>query len=215
MRITFCGTAAGSQSAERACAGIVVQGGGHTVMLDCGPGSFGEVLKAGIDPAQFEAVILSHLHHDHCGDLQLIVQDARFRSLPLPLIVGPPGTLAFVASATAYVAATPGPRQAGLPQTQEIVEAGTSEIAGFVVHSCPTPHAPQVPAFARRLEIEGKALVYSGDTQANPEGIVPLTRGAGLLIHEAYTPAGLERYGLGAAARVRREDAPRLPRHTR
>jgi ribonuclease BN (tRNA processing enzyme) len=53
------------------------------------------------------------------------------------------------------------------------------------------PHAPEVRALAHRVAFGGAAVVYSGDTRAVPEIMVPLTEGADLLIHEAYSEAGL------------------------
>ena len=40
---------------------------------------------------------------------------------------------------------------------------------------------------AHRVELAGKAVTYSGDTQPVPSTLVPLAEGADLLIHEAYS----------------------------
>jgi ribonuclease BN (tRNA processing enzyme) len=91
------------------------------------------------------------------------------------------------------VAATPLPLPVSLAPVTEIAADDEREIAGFRVTSRETPHAPEVIAAARRLEGAGRSIVYTGDTQANPEMLVPLSRGADVLIHEAYCRETLER----------------------
>lgn len=202
MRITFCGTAAGIPTAERACSGIVVQQDGRTVMLDCGPGSIREALKAGIGPGMIEAILLSHLHFDHTVDLSSVLHFGRGGRLTLPRIFGPPGTAAVLAAATAFFATIPSPRPRNFAEAEEISDNRDCEIAGFAVASVETPHAPEVRAFARKLSAAGASIVYSGDTQPNPKAIVPLAEGANLLIHEAYSKEMTERAPLDIRERI-------------
>ena len=192
MRITFCGTAAGVNSQRRANAGIVLQADGRTVMLDCGGGSVREAVRAGIAPRSIEAVLLSHLHQDHCVDLAFLVADRNFARLPQPMVYGPPGVESFVRGGAAYVEAMAHAFR-GPPPCTEVRDGDQQEATGFMVRWAETPHAPDLVALAQRVGVGGKTVVYSGDTQPAPGVMVPLAEGADLLIHECYSRPTIER----------------------
>jgi ribonuclease Z len=204
MRLTCCGTAAGPFTAERASSGYVLQSEDGTLMLDCGPGSIRQALCLGIDPRSIDAVVLSHLHEDHCLDLSAIAFQAMYgRYERLPLVYGPPGT-----REVAQPLMTMHRPNAHLPElhVEEIDEPDEREVAGFRVLSRETPHAPQMRAFSRRFAFEGRSLVFSGDTRANADLMSELAAGADVLLHECFSMPGLERY----AALKKPEDAERV-----
>ena len=67
--------------------GYLVRVGGTAVVLDAGPGTFA-VLQTVLDPAEVDAVVISHHHHDHWTDLFAMDAHARFgsrRRHPLPV----------------------------------------------------------------------------------------------------------------------------------
>jgi ribonuclease BN (tRNA processing enzyme) len=68
MRVTVLGKSPAWQDAGGACSGYLVQEGDFTLLLDCGNGVFGKLREA-IDYLEVDAVILSHLHADHCFDV--------------------------------------------------------------------------------------------------------------------------------------------------
>ena len=45
MRITVLGKSPAWQDADGACSGYLVEGGGQTVLLDCGPGVFAKLRR--------------------------------------------------------------------------------------------------------------------------------------------------------------------------
>ena len=48
--------------------------------------------RFGINPADVDAILLSHLHGDHFGGLPFFILDAQFNRRTRPLLVaGPPG----------------------------------------------------------------------------------------------------------------------------
>jgi ribonuclease BN (tRNA processing enzyme) len=192
MKLTLCGTAAGPFTAQRASSGYVLQDGGHSLMLDCGPGSVKGALTAGIELRDIDAIVLSHLHEDHCIDLGAFALQAMYgRFERLPLVFGPPGAGELVPQIMRVYRST-----ATLPPPQviEIDSSDEREICGFVVRSEETPHAPDLHAFSRRFSSNGSSFVFSGDTQANPNLMSKLAADADLLLHESFSTQGLQRY---------------------
>src|SRR2546423_15651204 len=51
-----------------ACSCYLVQGGGTTMLLDCGPGALPR-LATRLAPEAVDAILLSHMHQDHILDL--------------------------------------------------------------------------------------------------------------------------------------------------
>ena len=94
MRITVLGKSPAWQDADGACSGYLVQGGGRTVLLDCGPGVFAK-LRTRVPYEQVDAVVISHLHADHVMDLVPFASGIRYRpwegAPPRPKLYAPPG----------------------------------------------------------------------------------------------------------------------------
>ena len=209
MRITFCGTGGGGVTAERATSCILLDDGEKGLLLDCGPGTIGALLRSGLPLPAMEALLFSHLHMDHVLGFPELLAHLVFPFGVLPRVYGPPGTRAFVdlaAKTTAMVTSIPG-RPFGGPLDVPVLELADGQevviregrIRGIVV-----PHAPEVVAMAHRVEFGEKTVVYSGDTRAAPALMTPLAVGADVLIHEAYSEAGLEDWTAGSSP-ARRE----------
>jgi len=70
MKITFCGAAGTTTGSKH-----LIEVNGARLLLDCGlyQGRRAEALERNrefpFDPAKIDAVILSHAHIDHCGNL--------------------------------------------------------------------------------------------------------------------------------------------------
>ena len=209
MRITFCGTGGGGVTAVRATSCILLDDGEKGLLLDCGPGTIGALFRSGLPLPAIEAVLFSHLHMDHVLGFPELLAHLVFPFGVLPRVYGPPGTppfIDFAARTTAMVTSIPGrpfggPLDVPVMELQDGQELVTKEgrIRGIVV-----PHAPEVVAMAHRVEFAGRTIVYSGDTRADPALMTPLAEGADVLIHEAYSEAGLEDWTAGSSP-ARRE----------
>jgi ribonuclease BN (tRNA processing enzyme) len=68
VRLTVLGCRAGMPADGQPSSGYLVETAGSRLLLDCGPG-IATALGAVINPTQLDAVIISHLHSDHCYDL--------------------------------------------------------------------------------------------------------------------------------------------------
>lgn len=74
-----------------AASGYLVEGGGVTVWLDAGPGTFA-ALQLAADPAAVDAVVLSHEHPDHWTDVESFAVWLRDRASRRPVpVYAPPG----------------------------------------------------------------------------------------------------------------------------
>jgi phosphoribosyl 1,2-cyclic phosphate phosphodiesterase len=52
---------------KRLRASVLIEGEGKTVMIDCGPDFRQQVLRVGLQ--HLDAILITHLHYDHCGGL--------------------------------------------------------------------------------------------------------------------------------------------------
>ncbi len=73
MIVTVLGSGTAAPTQRRASSGYLVEWSGGAVLMDASAGTYMRALKAGLDPALLRAVILSHDHLDHTGDLPSIV----------------------------------------------------------------------------------------------------------------------------------------------
>ncbi len=149
---------------------------GKNIVIDMGCGSLTRLLGL-IRPADIDALLLSHLHADHMGDVLTLryALDASkkmgHRTQPL----------------LSYLPAQP-ETESALIQTHgminaHIIEDGmTAEICGINVSFALMPHP--VPSYAMRFEADGKVFVFSGDTHET-DRLAPFAAGADLLLMEA------------------------------
>lgn len=154
--------------------GYLLRVGATVLVLDAGPGTFA-VLQSVIDPAEIDAVVISHHHADHWTDLYAIETQARFCGRRTALPVYAPAEVA----ERAGVERTP---------TLEWRTVAHGDRAGIGEVSCAfhrTDHAGET--LAVRIDGGGRALGYSADSGPawSPE---VLGTGLDLLVCEAtYT----------------------------
>ena len=95
MRVTVLGRSPARPNPGEACAGYIVEGGRSRVMLDAGPGTVAQLLRRNT-PDELDAVVISHMHTDHCLDLVTLrysypwIDVAKKRLL----VIVPPGSMA-------------------------------------------------------------------------------------------------------------------------
>lgn len=158
-----------------------------SLLLDFGPGAYG-ALSEYLDPAEVNAVALSHLHPDHCLDLCAFHVAGRHSPTgPWPRIDvwGPTGTDERIARAYAPEGATPD-ALAGLRKQFDFRVWDSQQVIGpFRISTLRVEHPVEAYAF-RIEEIGGEkgSLVYSGDTGPCPQ-LAAFCRDADLFLCEA------------------------------
>ncbi|MDQ6880326.1 MAG: MBL fold metallo-hydrolase [Candidatus Dormibacteraeota bacterium] len=77
MKVTFMGTAGARFMVAKqlaASGGLYIEDGKARMALDPGPGAIVQYAKRKIDLTKLDAIVLSHRHLDHCGDVNVMVE---------------------------------------------------------------------------------------------------------------------------------------------
>jgi ribonuclease BN (tRNA processing enzyme) len=185
MRVTVVGCSGSVPGPESAASCYLVEVEGFRALLDLGNGALGS-LQRHCGFGDVDAVLVSHLHPDHCMDLlPLYVARTYDPTGPYPRIpvLAPEGAGTHLARA--YGRAD-GP---GLTGCFDFVAwaAGTLKVGPLTVTVAQMAHP--VPTFGMRVEHGGRVLVYSGDT-GPAEALVDLARDADLALFESSFEQG-------------------------
>ncbi|MDK1018285.1 MAG: MBL fold metallo-hydrolase [Actinomycetota bacterium] len=180
MRLTVLGSTAGAPSRTNPASGYLVECDDVSIWLDAGTGTFMELAQR-IDPGTLDAVVISHIHVDHCADLYGLYGYLAFGpSGDVPVKVFAPRDAA--AHLAAFARATK-EHVFNVVLDIEEVEPGVEVAVGDVTLRFGDAVHP-VPSLVTRVEARGVSLVYSGDT--GPGGdLVEISAGADVLLCEA------------------------------
>jgi len=187
VRIRFLGSGDAFGSGGRLQTCIFARSNGHSILVDCGASSLIALKGAGIDPNEIDAVLISHLHGDHFGGLPLLILDGQFSGRSHPLrIAGPPGIEARVNQAMeVFFPGSSGARRKFEVHFHELPEGIRSSLGPLRVTPYEVVHACGAPPYALRVEIGGRIVAYSGDTEWT-DRLVSAASGADLFICESY-----------------------------
>jgi ribonuclease Z len=137
FELTFLGTSASVPSAERNHPSILVQAGGHRILVDCGEGTQRQLLRSGAGFRRLDRLLLTHGHFDHVLGIPGLFSTLRLRqSADTMTIHGSPGTLDVVVR---MLAGLWGEGRAPIPlelvplTAAQIIDAGEFTIGCFPV----------------------------------------------------------------------------------
>ncbi|MDT4924242.1 MAG: hypothetical protein QOG01_1955, partial [Pseudonocardiales bacterium] len=68
MKVTVLGCSGSVPGPDSAASGYLIEAEGYRLLLDLGHGAFG-ALQRYVQPTDVDAIVISHLHPDHCIDL--------------------------------------------------------------------------------------------------------------------------------------------------
>lgn len=189
MRLQFvgCGDAFGSGGRFNTC--FHLTGERTNLLIDCGASSLVALKQLGIDRNAISTIVVTHFHADHFGGVPFFMLDAQFfskRRSPLT-IVGPTGLEGWYERV--METAFPGSSQASQKFDLHLVEIAAGETVSVnetTVRAFQALHGPPGgPYLAVRIEAEGKAIAYTGDTEWTPD-LIAAGKEADLFIAEAY-----------------------------
>lgn len=219
MRLTILGCSGSVPGPGKAASGYLLEAEGFLLGLDFGNGTFAE-LQARHDPFDLGALVLSHLHPDHCADFGALTVLRRYHPDPpfdvyaRKLAVHAPDN-APVRLAKAYA-----PNDVELAETDlsdvfsfHALDRTTAQVGPFEVRAIPVNHPTE--AFGVRVSHGGRTLAYTGDTGPCAE-LDELAHGADALLSEASwtdapeRPAGVHLSGKQAGALARRAGVGQL-----
>ena len=186
MRLTVvgCSGSFAGPASPASCYLVTTEHEGRTwrLVLDLGNGALG-ALQRHTDLVDLDAVVLSHLHPDHCMDLTgLYVTRTYDPNGPaegrLP-VYGPVGTED--RAHKAYEGLAPA-EMSGVFEFRRMAEGIPMHIGPFVVRPFRVNHP--VEAYGFRVEADGAVLAYTGDTDSC-DALGPLLAGADLVLTDS------------------------------
>lgn len=190
MKLTVVGCSGSFPSVDSACSSYLIEADGFRMLLDLGNGALGE-LQRHCGLYDLDAVLLSHLHADHCIDMcnYWVVRYYRpdgGQAERLP-VYGPEGTEERLV--TAYGGDLP--KDSAMREVFDFrtLRPGRFTLGPFTVVTDRVAHP--VEAFGFRIEHGGRSLTYSGDT-GPCEALTELARATDLLLCEASFTDGKE-----------------------
>jgi ribonuclease BN (tRNA processing enzyme) len=179
VKLTVLGCSGSVPGPDSPASGYLVEAEGFRLVLDMGNGALGP-LQRYLPAHEVDAIVLSHLHTDHCIDLASYVNILRYgpvrRDGRIP-VIGPSGTRDRIE--TAY---DPLLRKLNIQEQFDFSTPRSGELGPFAVSVASVNHP--VPAYAIRLTVGDRSLVYSGDT-GESDALVSLAHDADVLLCEA------------------------------
>jgi len=183
MRLHVLGSSGGYPVPDNPCTGFLLEHGEARLWIDAGTGTLAAVQRI-LPLERIDALVISHVHADHCADLFTAYVALRFRMEGRPLRK----PLWAPREVWEIVPRFLDPYGAGALKLEEAFEfhpledGGEAEIAGIRFRCARTDHP--VETLALRAEADGAVLAYSADTGPAAD-LTGLARGADLFVCEA------------------------------
>ena len=188
MKLQFLGSGDAFGSGGRFNTCMLVETEQSAFLIDCGASSLIAMKRFGVVPNTISTMLITHLHADHFGGIPFFLLDAQFfakRTTPLT-IAGPPGIKQRVPAAMEIFFPGSSATKQRFDLTIIELEPGVStELDSMQVTPFVVDQDSVAPFFAYRIEVEGRILAYSGDTEWRDE-LIDVGRNADVFICEAY-----------------------------
>jgi ribonuclease BN (tRNA processing enzyme) len=180
VRLTVLGSSGGCPAPGNPASGYLIEHRGTTIWSDAGSGTFMRLMEH-TDAGRLDAVVISHVHTDHCADLVALYGYLAYGPsgrVPIPVYL-PAGALQPIAGLV----------RAGSEHVffhvfdfRVVGDGDTAQVGDVTVQFAHTHHP--VPTVASRFEAAGRSLAYSADT--GPDGgFSALAAGADAALVEA------------------------------
>jgi ribonuclease BN (tRNA processing enzyme) len=189
VSITFvgCGDSFGSGGRFNTC--ILVDATGIRFCMDFGASSLIALERLGIPHNTIDAILLTHLHGDHCGGIPFLLVDgmlAAKRDRPLT-VAGPRDTTERLKSVAAALMPGMHVMVPKFPITYvDMPLLQGTQIGPLRVTTYPAVHTQETNPTSIRVEVAGKVIAYTGDSEWT-EHMPTLADGADVFIAECYS----------------------------
>ncbi|HEY0514496.1 MAG TPA: MBL fold metallo-hydrolase [Thermoanaerobaculia bacterium] len=180
MRLRVLGSSGGYPAPGNPSTGFLLEHGEARLWIDAGNGTFAELQRLA-DFTRLDAILLSHVHADHCADVYPVHVALRYGvggGLRLPLYA-PPGTREILGS---LLGPTGAEQLAEAFDFHEVNAGDAIGIAGVRFTFLRTDHPAHT--LAMRAETAAGTLTYSADTGPGAD-LAGFARGSDLLLCEA------------------------------
>ncbi len=219
MRLTILGCSGSIPGPNTAASGYLLEAEGFLMAVELGNGTLSR-LQTVADPFDLDALVLTHLHPDHCADVSALTVLRRYH--PAPPYPARPRLLPLHApeDAPTRLANAYAPNEAERAVTDlsdvydfQALRAGTVKIGPFDVTALEVEHP--TTAFGLRISYGGRILTYTGDT-GPCAALGELADGVDVLLAEASwtdaptRPAGVHLSGKQAGELAREAGVGRL-----
>ena len=181
MKLTVLGTCGPFPKPGSACSGYLLESEGTKVLLDCGSGVVSRLFRV-CDVSSLDAVVLTHLHFDHCSDIGVLRYAAEASSnKPVIRVIAPD---------TAGTVLEPFLKGTDVFQAETVTSGMECVVGSLLLRFSRAVHP--VEAYCVSIEGAGRSFFYTGDT-ALFEGLDDLMRGADLAVADScFTDAQAE-----------------------
>ena len=156
--------------------------------LDFGLTALIGLRQQNIKPNTIDAVLLTHLHGDHCGGVPFLLMDAMLgskRESPL-IIIGPGGIETHIKNLQEML--FPGSNIMQPKFTVKYIEITPKESVQwgkYKINAIDAKHTVTTKPLALKIGTESKTLTYTGDGELT-EALIDFTADADLIIAECY-----------------------------
>ena len=159
------------------------------MLIDCGATSLLALKQKEIHSDLLDLIVLSHFHGDHFGGIPFMLLDRYFngdKNKPLT-IIGPTGCSQRIMQLTEIL--YPGTNFLFEDMPVEVIDysiGSTLEMGGVRIQPFEVVHSKPALPHALRIEVNGKTVAYSGDTEWT-DILMEVATGADLFICECST----------------------------
>ena len=230
LHVGICGAGSPMTDANRAGPCTVVIAGNRMFVFDAGGAAAARLLRMELNPAQIEAIFLTHYHSDHIDGLgELLMQRWVGAAATQPTrVYGPKGLTQVVdgfreayrldqSYRTAHHGEQLAPSSGFGADAREfdigsadgrvvLLDEDVLQIVAFTVD-----HGPVGPAVGYRVRYKDRTLVISGDTRRS-QSVEREAKSVDLLLHEALSmklvqilEQGFDRHGRSRYAQIMRD----------
>lgn len=177
MKLTFLGTGDAFSNEGRNNVSILIESFelDLRILFDCSPQCVPSLRKLGFKISDLDYVFITHIHGDHVAGLPFMALSLIYPEIGGRFsVLGPPGLEKFLKESYALFYGSGNPERVidFLPLDAKLP---------IKMHHIDSRHS--VPGLIYRLDLEGKSIVYTGDT--SKVDLSDFSRRATILIHEA------------------------------